>query len=311
MILISVSTYWRNAWKYQARAYRHCFWDSGTLHANLLEIAAANALQAEIVVGFSDYPVETLLDLDPDREGALTLVPLGYSKEIPPDAPSLVELKLETEPLSHTEVNYPAIRAMHSASSLTNSDEVVNWRGSLYDREEVMANKSLQPLQLKSDTDLPQESLASVICRRGSTRAFDRTRSITFEELSTALDWATRDIHFDFLPTPDATLIDLYIIVNAVDDLTSGSYYYQRLDQALELLVEGNFRKKAGRLGLGQQLPADAAVNIYCMCSFEPILSSYGNRGYRAAQLEGGIIGGRLYFGGVCSASRCYRPDLY
>ena len=59
VILISASTYSRNAWKYQARAYRHCFWDSGTLHANLLEIAAANALQAEIVVGFSDSPVET------------------------------------------------------------------------------------------------------------------------------------------------------------------------------------------------------------------------------------------------------------
>src|SRR5206468_10852489 len=28
--------YWRNAWKYQARAYRHLFWDSGTMLANLL-----------------------------------------------------------------------------------------------------------------------------------------------------------------------------------------------------------------------------------------------------------------------------------
>jgi hypothetical protein len=26
---------WRNAWKYQARTYRHCFWDAGTLLANL------------------------------------------------------------------------------------------------------------------------------------------------------------------------------------------------------------------------------------------------------------------------------------
>ncbi len=239
--------------------------------------------------------METLLGLDPGREGALTLVPLGYSKKIPPDAPSLIELKLTTEPLSSTEVNYPAIHIMHSASSLTNSDEVVNWRGSLYDREEVMASVSLHSLQLKSATDLPQESLASVICRRGSTRAFDRARSISFEELSTALDWATRDIPFDFLQAPATTLIDLYVIVNAVDDLTSGSYYYRRLDQALELLVEGNFRNTAGRLGLGQQLPADAAVNIYCMCLLEPILSCYGNRGYRAAQLEGGIIGGRLY----------------
>ena len=30
VVLISTSTYWRNAWKYRSRTYRHCFWDSGT-----------------------------------------------------------------------------------------------------------------------------------------------------------------------------------------------------------------------------------------------------------------------------------------
>jgi SagB-type dehydrogenase family enzyme len=74
LILVSASTYWRNAWKYQARAYHHCFWDGGTLHANLLAIGAANALQPNIVMGFSDSVVEALLGLDPAREGALTLV---------------------------------------------------------------------------------------------------------------------------------------------------------------------------------------------------------------------------------------------
>jgi nitroreductase len=48
-------------------------------------------------------------------------------------------------------------------------------------------------------------------------------------------------------------------------------------------------------LDLGQALAADAAVNIYTMTSLEPVLSRYGNRGYRLAQLEGGIIGGRIY----------------
>ena len=42
--LISASTYWRNAWKYQARTYRHCFWDAGTLHANLLAISDVESL---------------------------------------------------------------------------------------------------------------------------------------------------------------------------------------------------------------------------------------------------------------------------
>jgi len=48
-------------------------------------------------------------------------------------------------------------------------------------------------------------------------------------------------------------------------------------------------------LGLGQELPADAAVNVYSLTNLSQVLARFGNRGYRAAQLEGGIMGGRLY----------------
>ena len=34
--IICTGTYWRNAWKYQARTYRHFGWDNGTLLANML-----------------------------------------------------------------------------------------------------------------------------------------------------------------------------------------------------------------------------------------------------------------------------------
>jgi len=295
LILVSASTYWRNAWKYQARAYRHCFWDGGTLHANLLAIAAAKALQPNIVMGFSDSAVEALLGLDPAREGALTLVALGRSIQAPPAAPHMRGLNLETEPLSRSEIDYPPIRLMHGASSLASGDEAAAWRGNPPQGQAAPASGPVQPLGANADTELPQVSLASVIRRRGSTRAFDRARSISFEELSTVLDRATRGIPADFIAPSGATLLDLYLIVNAVDDLVPGTYYYRRVDRALELLAAGDFRRESGRLGLSQQLPADAAVNIYCLSSLLPILKRFGNRGYRAVQLEGGITGGRMY----------------
>ncbi|MFQ6024877.1 MAG: SagB/ThcOx family dehydrogenase [Acidiferrobacterales bacterium] len=295
LILVSVSTYWRNAWKYQARAYRHCFWDGGTLHANLLAIAAAKALQPNIVMGFSDSAVEALLGLDPAREGALTLVTLGHSNQAPPAAPPISRLKLETEPLSRSEVDYPPIRVMHAASSLVSGDEATAWRDNTLQPEPLPASGPMQLLRPSADSEMSQDSLASVIRRRGSTRAFDQARSISFEELSTVLDRATRGIPADFLAPLSTTLLDLYLIVNAVDDLVPGIYYYRRVDRALELLAAGDFRRESGRLGLSQQLPADAAVNVYCLCSLLPILKRFGNRGYRAAQLEGGITGGRMY----------------
>ena len=295
LVIASASTYWRNAWKYQARAYRHCFWDGGTLHANLLAAAASEALEPELVLGFADGPVERLIGLDPAREGAIALVAVGRSTRPAPAAPPILELELEVEPLSRFEVDYPAIRAQHAASSLAVGAEAAAWRGNTPAVQMPAAIGSLHPLRPKTERELSRESLDRVIRRRGSTRAFDASRSISFEELSTLLDATTRGVPADFLNPPGATLLDLYLIVHAVDELAPGSYYYRRSERSLELLREGDFRNVAGRLGLGQALPAYAAVNVYSLAHLPALLARFGNRGYRAAQIEGGVTGGRMY----------------
>ena len=61
-IIIGTDTFWRNAWKYRTRAYRHSFWDAGTLLANLLSAATARDLPARLVAGFVDAPVNALLE---------------------------------------------------------------------------------------------------------------------------------------------------------------------------------------------------------------------------------------------------------
>jgi hypothetical protein len=83
--------------------------------------------------------------------------------------------------------------------------------------------------------------------------------------------------------------------VNAVEDLDPGAYVYHRDLRVLECLKAGNFRAQAGYLGLEQQLPADAAANIFFLADLEIILGRFGNRGYRTVQLEAGILSGKLY----------------
>jgi SagB-type dehydrogenase family enzyme len=99
----------------------------------------------------------------------------------------------------------------------------------------------------------------------------------------------------DFLAPGERALTDLYLIVNAVDGLPSGTYVYHRAEGALELLRTGEVRREAGFLDLGQRLGADAAVNAYFLADLEPILARFGNRGYRVAQMEAAISAGRLY----------------
>ena len=60
-------------------------------------------------------------------------------------------------------------------------------------------------------------------------------------------------------------------------------------------LRPGEGRHKAGHLGLGQELPAQAAVDIFWLVDLAPVLARLGNRGYRVAQLDAAIEGGKTY----------------
>jgi SagB-type dehydrogenase family enzyme len=298
-VILCASTFWRNAWKYQARAYRHCYWDNGTILANLLAAAAARTVPAKVVVGFIDDTIRQLLGLDAKREAPLSMVALGEDVPITADrAPELEPVEFRTAPLSKREVDYPVIREMHEASSLESEGEVAAWRaahektrGAERQRQGDARRFSLDPLR---DDEIPRDTLEEVILRRGSTREFAR-EAIDFRQLSTMLAGATRPIAADFLSSPEDSLNELYLIVNAVEGLPSGAYVLRREEQILELLKEGNFRPEAGHLGLGQEIPADCSADVFILADLNHAFERFGNRGYRAAQLEASVMGGKLY----------------
>ena len=297
-VIVCVSTYWRNAWKYQTRAYRHCYWDNGTILANLLAAAAARKIPAKVVAGFVDTALNELLILDNQREAAISLIALGNSSSGAVSSAPLEPLTLETVPLSKREIDYPAMRAMHEASSLESEEEVATWReerqGIGKRKDESGEGTRLFPLNPLSDEEIPRDSIEQVIMRRGSTREFSR-ESISFAQLSTIVARATRGIPADFLNSAEESLNEVYLIVHAVDDLPPGAYVYRQQTYELELLKEGNFRREAGYLGLGQEIPADCSVNVYFLSDLNRALERFGNRGYRAAQLEAAIMGGKFY----------------
>jgi SagB-type dehydrogenase family enzyme len=295
-IIIGTGTYWRNAWKYQARTYRHFGWDGGTLLANLLAVAAASGLPADIVLGFVDSEVNRLLDLDTGREVSLFIVPLGCtSKNSSPPARQIPALNLETIPLSQHEVEYPAMLEMHDASSFQTGEEIARWCGDPPALPPSAPASEAISLQQLPEGEQPKDTIEQVILRRGSSRTFDKNASITLAQLSTVLDFATRGIPADFLEPPLQQLSDLYLIVHAVDGIKPGAYFFRRDQKTLETLKEGQFRAEARHLGLEQDLPSDACVDVFFLADLNRILARCGNRGYRAVQLEAGAIGGRMY----------------
>lgn len=306
LTIVCTATYWRNAWKYQARTYRHFGWDNGTVLANMFAAAVAFHLPACIVCGFTDAPVNELLALDTDREVAFALVPVGRAAGPPPDWPAIEPLVLETVPLSPSEVDYPIMREVHGASSLVTAEEVAAWRGPASVPSVSAPSGQTVALSPHTREAMAQDSTEEVILRRGSTRRFKRGTSWSFKQLSTALSCATQGISADFLSQTDEPvrqsgdpprllLNQLYVIVHTVDGLQPGAYFLHRNPWELELLKVGNFRDEAGYLGLEQDLPADASAVVFFLADLHAILGRFGNRGYRAAQLEAGILGGKLY----------------
>jgi SagB-type dehydrogenase family enzyme len=286
-ILIMTAIFWRSAWKYRARAYRYCFWDSGTILANLLASARAEDVPAEVVTAFVDLEIEKLVGIDGEREGVACLVALGKTALSMGEPQEIVPLTLETVPLSQSEVTYDDIVKIHRASRLESADEVRNTASA---KVEIPASPAavatVRPKPLDFDQGMP---LGETILKRGSTRAFAR-EPISSGELATILAASSAHPPADF-----PRLTDTYLIVNAVDGLESGAYYYRRETGAFELLKAGDFRGEAGYLCLEQPLGADCSTLFVYMADLEGVLRVLGNRAYRDAHLEAGILGGRAY----------------
>ena len=320
--IILTSFAWRNAWKYQARSYRHWFWDSGVITANLLATTVATGLSINLKMAFIDDKVNRLLRLDSHKEAAVIIgtisgqeVGLSSSQE---DEQKEKDIDIsetpapKIRPLSENEINYPEIWRLHDASKLHSLEEAMEWiNGIIYGGRTLSAQPSdnhfsssstslrvlntlpISPSQQNS-LSVTNASLAEVILMRGSTRRFSKS-PIPFKTLSSILYSSTRGIPVDFLGRDNLSLIDIYVICNEIEDLAAGGYFYNRKSNTLDLLKMQTSREIAGYLCLGQSLFSQASAVLFLMTDLHQVLDYLGNRGYRSSQFEAGVIAGKIY----------------
>ena len=298
---------WRNAWKYQARSYRHWFWDSGVIAANFLATSISLELSTHLIMGFVDNAVNRLLRLDDKQEAAVVLAPIDNKSSVDsvPAVKESEDLSIpQTIPIVRGELDYPEIWKLHKASYLHHKEEVKNWITAATAFKQTPTNKAAEVAHRKAlifETSIANEpSLAETILLRGSSRKFSR-QPISFAQLSNILHYSTRGVPLDLLDsksdndTNKNSTIDIYLIVNDVEGLQAGAYFFDRYDESLEQLKSKVSREISGYLCLGQSLFSDANVVFFLMTDLNKILDTLGNRGYRASQFEGGVIAGKIY----------------
>jgi SagB-type dehydrogenase family enzyme len=322
--IVFTSLAWRNAWKYQARSYRHWFWDSGVIVANFLATSQAIGLKADLNMGFIDDKVNRLLRLERNKEATVAVANVSGKREekhTPEDPPpekkkEIIEKEFSEAPvpvirqLSGSETSYPEIWTIHDASSLTSLEESREWVSSISSVEKVsqaqknFLNKPPENLGVINRVPIPPlqqeklpnktQSLTQVVLKRGSTRRF-AIRSIPFSVLSTILTSSTAGIPFDFFRKQDISLIDIYLICNDVEGIPVGGYFFNRKLKTLDLVKLKVSREMSGYLCLGQSLFGQASAVLFLMTNLQRVLEILGNRGYRASQFEAGIIAGKIY----------------
>ena len=212
VVLVSVSTVWRNAWKYRARAYRHCFWDDGTMLANALAAAAAvEMLDARRRRVHRRVGRTVARHRRPSRGGALP-ARARHASGCSGGAGAGAARRSRSRPNAGARARSttPRSRRCTRRRRSTPRRRSAAWRAAAAS----VASQPERPLDtgaripLRPTAALPAEPIDSVIRRRGSSRAFART-AIGFEELSTMVVHATQGLDADFLPSPSAHLSDL------------------------------------------------------------------------------------------------------
>jgi SagB-type dehydrogenase family enzyme len=320
--LVFTSLAWRNAWKYQARSYRHWFWDSGVIVANFLATTEAVGLKADLNMGFVDDKINRLLCLERLKEATIAVANINGTINAPQDlAPHERKKEIigkefpedpvpKIRPLSGSETSYPEIWTIHDASTLFSVEESREWvNGFKSEGKKSHAQTNIRPdlsenLGVINSVPIPTlqhdrlpnnvPGLAEVVLKRGSTRRF-ATTSIPFSVLSTILTSSTMGIPLDFFRIADASLIDIYLICNNVEGIPVGGYFFNRKRNTLDLVKLKVSREMSGYLCLGQSLFSQASAVLFLMTNLQKVLAALGNRGYRASQFEAGIIAGKIY----------------
>jgi SagB-type dehydrogenase family enzyme len=315
LVVLFSSIFWREAWKYESRAFRYCQHDLGHALAAITLAAASYGWHGRIIGQFPDDELASLMGLNGTDERPMLL--LGLRKE-PWSANEQSESGANSAPkdmdpknaaaefigkpnrLSATQTVYPLIDRVYEST--------------LLDRESWIQRISRHKLP---DTTLPNwisgiaafdlpgnlitgSDFGQVVRTRRSAVDMDSRQRMSKQHFGDLLYSATRGFAADFQrPTFDQHtghhLIHLFLYVHRVDDIEPGLYYYDQLACRLIQLKPGDARTIAKFCSCFQDIAADGCFALSMVADFQRAFELYKNRCYRFVHHEAGYIGQHLY----------------
>ena len=300
--VVTSAIFYRSAWRYEDRAYRRIFLDTGHLLGNIELSASINDYRAHLIGGFNDSQMNELLYLDSEKESVMTVIPLAdllnIRQNLPPSTTALP---------SATTTLYPEIpegellNSLHRATIIATDEKIEanitpsNWEDKYNFPFCLKVSVTSRPVNWGEDLI----DLESTMLKRRSTRAYSGA-SLSLDELRALLDFTYQPQDYagqNLDPNPDYFALDLletFIAVSAVTGLEEGCYYYAPKAQELRQIRFKNFRQELHYLCLGQDLGRDAAAVVFHTADLSKAVAKYGDRVYRYLHADAGHLGQRL-----------------
>jgi nitroreductase len=320
-IIIGLSSiYWREAWKYGARAFRYCQHDAGHAIAAIGFAAAALGWKAMLLDDLGDAVITDILGLprghEPEGERPECLLAV-YSQACTCNTRTLPHATMtairENEwhgtpnTLSPSHRPWPII---DEADAATRKPDTVT---------PYIARTSPKPVEpAPIDVSI---LLRRLIHQRRSAVAMDGCTGLLSEGFYSMLSRCLSGMkRFPFNALPWAPSVHLLLFVHRVQDVPPGLYLLVRdpaqaddlreklgkefdwarpegcpEDLPLYRLAGGDCRKLAESVSCHQEIAADGVFAVAMLAGFELPLKIYGPWFYRRLYWECGVIGQLLY----------------
>lgn len=333
MALVVSAVFQRSAWRYQDRAYRRVFLDSGHLLGNLEVAGTLCDYRPHLIGGFADEAVNQLLYLDGKEESAIALLALADLFEVDQNLPMACSA---LPSLAHTDVAPVAegelLGYLHENSAIAIDSGFgqlqqkrngiplppVAERSDQPDAADLLADEKPAsdkynfPFGITVSTKTQPigwgdrlEDLENTLLTRRSTRRYINA-PLSRSDLFALLDFTYHPENYrlqDFDAQPDyfdLSLIETFVAVSNVETLEAGCYYYAPQAQELRQIRFNQFRKDLHFLCLGQDLGKDAGAVIFHTANLAAAVIKYGDRAYRYLHMDAGHLGQRLNLAATC-----------
>ncbi|MBD3254375.1 MAG: SagB/ThcOx family dehydrogenase [Candidatus Lokiarchaeota archaeon] len=182
--------------------------------------------------------------------------------------------------------------------------------------------KSIFTMELPKPVIKKNIDFWQIVLNRKSTRNFseDPLSKMDLSVLLFGMTGLTR-VHSNFayrtIPSAGGLYpIEIYPVINNVEEIEKGIYHYNILEHRLECLKEGNFREEVSNACLGQKMAYTSAINFIWTAVINRSKWKYLQRCYRYIYLDCGHIGQNLYLIGealdlgVCTIGAIFDDEL-